>query len=158
VTKLTKNRITPHMWSEIQKLIEETDMSLLRIADKFGCSRRHLDDDYKAQYSAEFVASRKKRCIATAQRGNQRRYQNGAYVSVSSGHRYVIKPEWYTGCPSTIYAGEHNIVMCAALGLTELPKGMVVHHRDRDKLNNELDNLQLMTRSAHTVLHNTEGW
>lgn len=34
-----------------------------------------------------------------------------------------------------------------------LPKGYVVHHVDRNKLNDRLDNLQRMTKSEHVSLH-----
>lgn len=35
----------------------------------------------------------------------------------------------------------------------KLPSGWVVHHRDENKRNNELHNLQAMPRSEHTRLH-----
>jgi len=38
--------------------------------------------------------------------------------------------------------------------LKKIPVGYVIHHEDFDKLNNAIDNLILMTRSAHTILHN----
>ena len=34
-----------------------------------------------------------------------------------------------------------------------IPKGYVLHHIDRDKTNNSLDNLKLMTRANHMSLH-----
>ena len=34
-----------------------------------------------------------------------------------------------------------------------IPKGMVVHHKDLNPLNNKISNLQLMTNSDHTKLH-----
>lgn len=35
----------------------------------------------------------------------------------------------------------------------KVPKGYVVHHIDEDKHNNELSNLQMMTRKEHLALH-----
>lgn len=34
-----------------------------------------------------------------------------------------------------------------------IPRGMVIHHRDRDPLNDELANLQMMTRREHALEH-----
>lgn len=34
-----------------------------------------------------------------------------------------------------------------------VPKGYHVHHKDENKLNNELDNLELQTKENHAVLH-----
>jgi hypothetical protein len=35
-----------------------------------------------------------------------------------------------------------------------IPKGMVVHHINGDKLDDRIDNYKLMTNSAHVKLHN----
>lgn len=35
-----------------------------------------------------------------------------------------------------------------------IPKGHIVHHRDGNRLNNDLSNLQLLTRAKHCKLHN----
>lgn len=37
-----------------------------------------------------------------------------------------------------------------------VPEGMVIHHRDRDSLNDEPDNLQAMTRAEHVEEHRRE--
>ena len=38
--------------------------------------------------------------------------------------------------------------------LVKAPAHLVVHHKDEDPTNNSLDNLELMSRSEHTRLHN----
>lgn len=35
----------------------------------------------------------------------------------------------------------------------EIPKGYEVHHKDMDKNNNEIENLQLLSKSEHTKFH-----
>lgn len=37
-----------------------------------------------------------------------------------------------------------------------LPKGMLIHHEDRDKLNDSVGNLKAMTRSEHLIEHQDE--
>lgn len=39
----------------------------------------------------------------------------------------------------------------------EIPKGYNIHHIDRDKRNNNIENLQLMTQSEHSRLHHGDG-
>ena len=35
-----------------------------------------------------------------------------------------------------------------------IPTGKIIHHKDGDKFNNSLENLQLLSYSDHTKLHN----
>jgi len=49
----------------------------------------------------------------------------------------------------------HTLVMEMKLG-RPLGREEVVHHIDKDKLNNHPDNLELMTRSDHSVFHHKE--
>lgn len=37
----------------------------------------------------------------------------------------------------------------------EIPDGYVIHHKDWNPYNNNIDNLQLLTRSAHKKIHNS---
>ena len=74
---------------------------------------------------------------------------------VGDGYGYLqeVKPEWYTGRRGSKHVFKHHLVVCEALGLTCIPKGFVVHHVDGDPKNNELNNLALLTASAHSRLH-----
>jgi HNH endonuclease len=37
-----------------------------------------------------------------------------------------------------------------------IPRGMIVHHKDRNALNDEIDNLQMMTKAEHMNEHRAE--
>lgn len=47
----------------------------------------------------------------------------------------------------------HRIVMAQALGLAELPEALAVHHIDGNPKNNDLDNLALVTKRGHRMIH-----
>lgn len=53
------------------------------------------------------------------------------------------------------YAYEHLVVWCAA-GRPRPGDGETLHHRDEDKTNNRLGNLELLTRGEHNAHHNAE--
>jgi HNH endonuclease len=53
------------------------------------------------------------------------------------------------------HRGEHVVIMESRLG-RRIREDEVVHHIDRDRANNDINNLALMTRSAHTRLHRFE--
>ena len=47
----------------------------------------------------------------------------------------------------------HQIVWSQNNGFVQVPKGCLVHHRDGNKLNNDIDNLVLMPRDYHAYVH-----
>jgi len=51
-----------------------------------------------------------------------------------------------------ILIDEHRYIMEQYLG-RKLTKNEVVHHIDENKMNNNIENLQLLTRSEHSRLH-----
>lgn len=51
----------------------------------------------------------------------------------------------------------HQAVCCESLGITKIPKGFHVHHRDCDIQNNDLDNLVVINASEHKWLHKQYG-
>ena len=70
----------------------------------------------------------------------------------TQGYRQIKAPEWYQGSTDCGQALEHLIVYCDNNRLFKIPEGYVVHHIDEDKLNNSIDNLEMMTRSDHSEL------
>lgn len=73
----------------------------------------------------------------------------------TQGYYEVFPPEWYTGNTNGGKVLEHILVYCEHNGLTEIPKGHVVHHIDHSRDNNSPDNLQMMTIGEHLRHHNT---
>lgn len=55
------------------------------------------------------------------------------------------RPQYVSFAHREIYSQHHNI---------SIPKGYVIHHRDGNKKNNEIDNLEMMNNVEHLRLHN----
>lgn len=71
----------------------------------------------------------------------------------SGGYLTIFAPEWFTGRKDGNRTLEHIIVYCEHNGLSELPKGKVVHHLDENKQNNHPDNLILLSIPDHRRIH-----
>ena len=113
-------------------------------------------------YSKEYRDNRHKRLLSETKIGCNNPMYNlcGEHHPnykelVADGHGYlmILKPEWYTSRLNAKHIYYHHYVMCMYMGLSEIPQGMVVHHIDFDKTNNNIDNLALMTNCAHSKLH-----
>lgn len=61
-------------------------------------------------------------------------------------HIKVAEPNKWSLLAVVVYEREHGPV----------PAGMVVHHRDRDSLNDDIKNLQALTRADHINEHRSE--
>ena len=76
------------------------------------------------------------------------KYQpSGGLVERADGYYYIT----HNG-KQVMY---HRLLMAQHLG-RELTADEVVHHKDRNRKNNKLDNLQLMTKVEHSSLHASE--
>lgn len=55
------------------------------------------------------------------------------------------------------YNGErmrkHVAVFLLFMGWSSVPSGMVIHHKDFNRMNNEFDNLVCITKEEHDRLH-----
>lgn len=78
-------------------------------------------------------------------------WKGGRYID-SIGYVQIYRPNH----PSSRngYIAEHRLVMEQSIG-RYLNKDEHIHHKDENRQNNDLDNLQLLTRSQHTTIHNT---
>jgi hypothetical protein len=63
------------------------------------------------------------------------------------GYRYLWQHE------TNDYTPEHRLLLMAALGISEWPTGWEVHHIDSNTLNNNLNNLAIVTKTGHQLLH-----
>ena len=148
---------------EILRLFRETSMYYKEIAEATGFSKKVVLTTIHKAFSKDEIAERTRKSWSraktegnNAQRGCQGvdcAHWKGEEVEDGKGYVMVIKPTWYTGRKGSKYVFKHQVVLCEALGLAEMPKGFVVHHVDGDKRNNNLNNLALMTAGAHTKLH-----
>jgi len=116
-----------------------------------------------SNFSEEFQNNRKRKMYSASKLGDKNpmklltgsAHPNwvGGVVADGQGYLMVKKPEWYTGRKGSDYVFQHSIVMCEALGLTEIPRGFVVHHIDCDKCNNNISNLALVSITGHGNIH-----
>lgn len=117
-----------------------------------------LDDNFTKEYQDQ----RKARLYSVSKLGDKNpmtgkcgeqhpRYNE--FVEDGNGYLMILKPDWYTGRAGSKYVFYHSVVMCQALGITEIPKGFIVHHIDGDKMNNDINNLALTTISGHGKIH-----
>ena len=149
--------------NKLKRLYEETNLTDAQIAEELGISVTWLYRGFLYDmYDRDYRKMRKQRSYQLSKTGDKnpmkRKYkeQHPNYKErVSDGHGYwmVLRPEWYTGRIGCNHVFEHSVVMCKALGLTEIPAGFVIHHIDGDKHNNNIGNLALMTNAAHSKLH-----
>jgi deoxyuridine 5'-triphosphate nucleotidohydrolase len=70
------------------------------------------------------------------------------------GYKMIYKPD-HPNAQKDGYIFEHRYVMSQHLGRS-LTNEEHVHHKDENKLNNEIDNLEIVSLSEHTRLHNEE--
>lgn len=75
---------------------------------------------------------------------------------VLAGYKVIYKPEHFNHTLNDKnyhgYVYEHRYVMECFLN-RPLRKDEIVHHKDGDKLNNDISNLELMTRGGHARKH-----
>lgn len=154
--------VSPEIVQKICDLYANTDLSVHNIRKQVNMRYNRVKDVISANFSAEYIANRKHSEYAKSKLGEKNpmygkfREENPRYkgiVSDGKGYLMCLKPDWYTGRKGTNHVFVHTIVMCEALGLTELPKGWVVHHINGDKYNNDINNLALLTNCAHSRIH-----
>lgn len=72
--------------------------------------------------------------------------KNGDYILVKA-------PDWFKGKKYRgKYCYEHHLVWEKETGCV-VPDGCIIHHKDHDKHNNSIENLQLMPAGTHASLH-----
>lgn len=147
---------------DIKYLYENTTLTLQQIADKTGVIFSRVFSYVKKNYSSDYRKARKTISYRNSRLGDKNpafgkkaelHHQYKGNVSDQKGYLMHLKPSWYTGRKKSAHVFVHSLVVCQALGLTEVPKGWVVHHCDLNPYNNSFDNLVIITVSDHSRLH-----
>ena len=153
------------MENKVKEMFDNTDLTMVEIASSIPCDVSIVRRIIRKNYTMEQFSKRKSRIYKNSKIGDKNpmkdkfREQHHNYVGdVSDGKGYImcLKPDWYTGRQGCKHVFKHHLVMCEALGLTEIPRGYCIHHIDGNKINNSLENLSMLSLSAHTRLHQLE--
>lgn len=148
-------RISQDKIDRIIFLITETDKSITEIAQELGISVSPVVRELNNLLTPEERKERHRKFCKKRVGELNSNYGNRKDSKHMDRNGYVLipKPIWFTGRTSSRTVFEHHKVMCEHLGITEIPEGFCVHHKDLNKTNNSLDNLELLSFSAHTALH-----
>lgn len=111
--------------------------SLAGVAKSFGCSRQNVYDVFRW-------------------RDWPMRPRRGARESVEwNGSKWSLRDNGYYGRTTGARDMMHRAVWEHYNG--PIPDGWDVHHKDRDRTNNDISNLACMSKSDHTKLHAAEA-
>lgn len=80
---------------------------------------------------------------------------NGGWTTDKSGYILIFQPD-HPDARSTGYVPEHRLVMEKKLG-RRLTRQEVVHHKDRNKKNNDPENLELFAKNPDHLRHELTG-
>lgn len=151
---------------QIIELIRNTSTPLQEIADNLGITRRVVFRVIKNNFSEEFRKERKVKNYRRSKLGEKNpmsgktKEQHHNYKGLcpdGKGYYMVLKPDWYTGRKGSKHVFYHSVVFCEHIGISEVPKGMCIHHIDLDGFNNDIENLALVTMIGHRKIHAREG-
>lgn len=132
-------------------------------------SRKHLSETAKAKISVANtgrVSTRKGVHLTEETKRKMSISKIGKYTSKtkygghskmrSDGYRYIYIPT-HPHSSKDGYVMEHILVMEEHIG-RYLNEGEVVHHINHNRIDNRIENLQLMTFKEHSALHMRERW
>ena len=147
--------------SIIVRLLSDFSLRYGDVAKEFNVSewlvseiaRKHFTDDQKKQRYSEI--NRYAKLKSNPMTGRTRdKHPNSKEEVIVVGYLTEWAPPWWTGLfPKGNRCFVHQRVWCEANGITGVPKGMDIHHKDENKFNNELSNLQCLSRSDHMKIH-----
>jgi len=109
-------------------------------AEALGCSVEDLPDNRGRHHNGPHGMSH--------HRWNGNLTNRQGYKLVRVGRKHPL------ACPNG-YALEHVLVWVAAHGVESL-NGKILHHKNGEKQDNRLENLEALTQAKHNALHNSE--
>jgi len=132
--KLTMSKIKCKCSNECKEMIWPFDLSGRPSMFKQGHNSRHPD------YCPP---------IPILKGENNPNWKGGRYIK--RGYVYVRAPD-HPNSDKRGYIREHVKVVSDSIG-RPLKKGEQVHHKDQNKLNNDISNLMIVTKKEHLLIH-----
>lgn len=120
---------------------------LRELAEKYGCSRQCMLDRMREAGIP--------RLPPWSQPGNRNGQWDGGRAIDTDGYVLVYSPE-HPMRTNAGYVREHRLVMEKALG-RYLTRNEVVHHKDKDKQNNDPSNLEVFDSNADHLREELAG-
>ena len=166
INKNARKELTEDTINLVCNLFANTHTRLQDICSQAKIEYWELQEILNNNFTQEYIDKRKSKLYSNSKLGKRNpmfgKYgeQHSKYIGMiddGNGYLMCLKPDWYTGRKNSKYVFVHSLVMCEALGITEIPKGFVVHHIDGDKKNNDISNLCLLQMGAHTKLHQLQN-
>lgn len=155
--------ITPEDLLAIRYDLYDTSLTTFDIAYKHNCSQSTVmsvlaQDDLQELRSIRKQAAKHYRALR-----NTLKWKYGCKVCVyADGYLYRRAPDWYDISALSKRkrsirpaVAVHVLILCRYLGLTSIPNGYIVHHKNLKRNDNRLSNLLLMSRSDHQYYHTT---
>lgn len=121
--------------------------SLQKVADYFGVSKKLI-----LNYMKRFDIQRNQRKPKQEKPKKIDTFHKGYTISWN-GYKMIYLPI-HPHCDGKGYIREHILVMEKYLG-RYLTEDEIVHHIDENKLNNDINNLKLMTKYEHKCYHSS---
>ena len=154
-------------FEEIKSLYLNDEMTLTEIAKIAGihyltvrkklikngiATRKTITEKTREKFVKASTGRKRSKPLTSEQKENIRKgilnsswSKNASGVTVRNGYFSITKG-------NNRYQNEHRLIMEEHLG-RKLNKGEVVHHIDGNRLNNSLDNLQVMDAKEHSKFH-----
>jgi uncharacterized Zn-finger protein len=129
------------------KNIEQRGQGNTRIAKCLVCGKEYKRNSKHQKYCS-FLCAKSQRCGENNNRFNGYTNTNDRYLRYTANHPEY--PNQYVH--DVVYKNTHDNDKCETCG-NQLE---LVHHKDRDKHNNEPNNLQGLCKTCHVKLHATE--
>jgi hypothetical protein len=138
--------------------------TLLKQCSKLGFSYTKTENRYFKLFSKKERWQRRSRLLSingsrpgTGRFGEKNWYWKGGKQIDEDGYIIITPTKEQQDLYGKNQMYEHILVYLEANNLDKLPKGYALHHIDKDKANNNLENLQLLTNSEHVKLHARES-
>lgn len=148
------SRLSEEQWRTVVRMLANPSMTQADIASKVGCCQRTVCKVLREVFPESFIRHRRR---IAKHNIHQARKKRGDFCTrkYSKGYLLIRAPKWYVNKKEHEFIPAHDAIVCRRLGLSCMPKGYIVHHKNQNKLDNRYSNLMLMTISDHMHYHRT---